>query len=80
MRRLLDGLRQAGAVIDDDGRGLLPFTVHGHGALPGGRIEIDSSASSQFVSALLIAASRFDQGAETPARRRPACRRCRTSR
>jgi 3-phosphoshikimate 1-carboxyvinyltransferase len=64
MRALLDGLRQAGAVIDDGGRGLLPFTVHGRSALPGGRIEIDSSASSQFVSALLIAASRFDQGAE----------------
>jgi 3-phosphoshikimate 1-carboxyvinyltransferase len=64
MSALLDGLRQAGARIDDGGRGLLPFTVHGQGGLPGGRIEIDSSASSQFVSALLIAASRFDQGAE----------------
>jgi 3-phosphoshikimate 1-carboxyvinyltransferase len=64
MRALLDGLRQAGAVIDDDGRGLLPFTVRGHGALPGGRVEIDSSASSQFISALLIAAGRFDRGAE----------------
>ena len=58
---LLDGLRQAGAVIEGN---LLPFTVHGQGGLPGGRIEIDSSASSQFVSALLIAASRFDRGAE----------------
>lgn len=64
MSALLDGLRQAGATIEDDGRGLLPFTVHGRGGLPGGRLEIDSSASSQFVSALLIAASRFDQGAE----------------
>ncbi|HEX4729009.1 MAG TPA: 3-phosphoshikimate 1-carboxyvinyltransferase, partial [Jatrophihabitans sp.] len=64
MRALLDGLRQAGAVIEDGGRGLLPFTVHGRGGLAGGRIEIDSSASSQFVSALLVAASRFDRGAE----------------
>jgi 3-phosphoshikimate 1-carboxyvinyltransferase len=64
MGALIDGLRQAGAVISDGGRGLLPFTVHGRGGLPGGYLEIDSSASSQFVSALLIAASRFDQGAE----------------
>ncbi|MEO6701099.1 MAG: 3-phosphoshikimate 1-carboxyvinyltransferase [Jatrophihabitantaceae bacterium] len=64
MHALIDALRQAGARITDDGRSLLPFTVHGTGGLPGGSIEIDSSASSQFVSALLIAASRFDQGAE----------------
>ena len=64
MSTLIHGLRQAGAVISDGDRGLLPFTVHGHGSVPGGSIEIDSSASSQFVSALLIAASRFDRGAE----------------
>ena len=32
--------------------------------LRGGLIELDSSASSQFLSALLLAGSRFDQGAD----------------
>ena len=36
--------------IDDGGRDALPFTVHGAGALPGGTVTIDASASSQFVS------------------------------
>jgi 3-phosphoshikimate 1-carboxyvinyltransferase len=64
MSALLDGLRQAGAVISDGGRGALPFTVHGAGALPGGRVLIDAAASSQFVSALLLAGARFDKGLE----------------
>ncbi len=61
---LIGALRQAGARIEDQGRGSLPFTVDGQGSLAGGRIELDSSTSSQFVSALLLAASRFDRGAE----------------
>jgi 3-phosphoshikimate 1-carboxyvinyltransferase len=64
MRTLLDALRQAGAVIEDGGRGALPFTVCGSGSVPGGVIELDSSASSQFLSALLLAATRFDRGAD----------------
>lgn len=40
----------------------LPFTVHGAGSIAGGELEIDASASSQFVSALLLAAPRFEQG------------------
>jgi len=64
MKTLIDGLRQAGAVISDDGRGLLPFTVRGSGSLPGGRVQIDAAASSQFVSALLLAGARFDKGLE----------------
>jgi 3-phosphoshikimate 1-carboxyvinyltransferase len=64
MSTLIDGLRQAGAVISDQGRGALPFTVHGTGSLPGGRVQIDAAASSQFVSALLLAGARFDKGLE----------------
>ncbi len=64
MSTLIDGLRQAGAVISDRGRGVLPFTVHGAGSLPGGRVQIDAAASSQFVSALLLAGPRFDKGLE----------------
>ena len=62
MSTLLDALRQAGVDIDDDGRGLLPFTVRGHGSAPGGLVEIDSSASSQFVSGLLLTGARWDKG------------------
>ncbi|MGI8664655.1 MAG: 3-phosphoshikimate 1-carboxyvinyltransferase [Jatrophihabitans sp.] len=64
MHTLLDALRQAGVAISDDGLGLLPFTVHGRGSAPGGLVELDSSASSQFISALLLAAGRFDRGIE----------------
>lgn len=56
---LVQGLRQLGADIDDD---LLPLTVHGTGGLKGGEAEIDSSASSQFVSGLLLAAPRYEAG------------------
>jgi 3-phosphoshikimate 1-carboxyvinyltransferase len=62
--QVLAALRELGAVIDDRGRGAIPFTVHGSGALPGGAVTLDASASSQFVSGLLLAAPRFDKGAE----------------
>lgn len=62
MRPLLDALRALGADIADEGRGALPFTVHGTGSLRGGRVELDASLSSQFVSALLLAGARFDEG------------------
>jgi len=61
---VLAALRELGAVIDDEGRGAIPFTVRGTGSLPGGAVTVDASASSQFVSGLLLAAPRFDKGAE----------------
>ncbi|WP_406104137.1 3-phosphoshikimate 1-carboxyvinyltransferase [Streptomyces sp. NBC_01003] len=61
---VIDALRVLGARIDDDSRGSLPMTVHGTGALDGGLVEIDASSSSQFVSALLLSAPRFNQGIE----------------
>ncbi|MFE9372847.1 3-phosphoshikimate 1-carboxyvinyltransferase [Streptomyces sp. NPDC006711] len=61
---VIEGLRALGARIDDDNRGALPMTVHGAGALEGGRVEIDASSSSQFVSSLLLSAPRFNQGVE----------------
>ncbi|GAB2486763.1 3-phosphoshikimate 1-carboxyvinyltransferase [Jatrophihabitans fulvus] len=64
MATLLDGLRQAGVEIDDGGRGAMPFTVAGRGSVPGGSVRIDASASSQFVSGLLLAAARYDKGVE----------------
>ncbi|OON81245.1 3-phosphoshikimate 1-carboxyvinyltransferase [Streptomyces tsukubensis] len=61
---VIDGLTALGARIDDGGRGSLPLTVHGCGALDGGSVEIDASSSSQFVSALLLSGPRFNQGVE----------------
>lgn len=61
---VIDALRALGARIDDDNRGALPMTVFGSGALDGGPVEIDASSSSQFVSALLLSAPRFNQGVE----------------
>ncbi|WP_306323391.1 MULTISPECIES: 3-phosphoshikimate 1-carboxyvinyltransferase [unclassified Streptomyces] len=61
---VIDALRALGARIDDEGRGALPLTVHGGGALEGGPVEIDASSSSQFVSALLLSGPRFNQGVE----------------
>lgn len=60
LRPLLDGLRQLGARIHDNGAGALPFTVHGAGRLAGGNCDLDSSASSQFLSAVLLAAAGAD--------------------
>jgi len=62
MATTIDTLRRLGVMVDDGGRGSLPFTVQGRGSLDGGMLEIDASASSQFVSALLLAGSRFGQG------------------
>lgn len=59
---LLGALADLGAVIEDEGRGAPPFIVRGHGGLRGGPVDLDSSASSQFLSALLLAAPRFEQG------------------
>ena len=42
----------------------LPLTVHGRGWVLGGSVEIDASTSSQFVSALLLAAPRFADAVE----------------
>lgn len=58
---LLDGLRQVGVRVDGDA---LPFAVHGTGSVRGGSAAIDASASSQFVSGLLLSAPRFDEGLE----------------
>ncbi len=62
MAPVLDALRHLGVQVDDDGRGALPFTVHGSGRVRGGEVTIDASASSQFVSGLLLSAARYDDG------------------
>lgn len=59
---LLEGLAQLGVTVRGGEGGTLPFTVEGRGRVPGGTVRLDASASSQFVSALLLAGSRFDRG------------------
>lgn len=61
MGPILGALRDVGARVEDGGRGALPFSVGG-GRVRGGSVRIDASASSQFVSGLLLAASRYDEG------------------
>jgi 3-phosphoshikimate 1-carboxyvinyltransferase len=56
---LLDALRVLGVRIDGTG---LPFRVHGSGSVAGGTVAIDASASSQFVSGLLLSAASFTDG------------------
>lgn len=56
---ILDALRGLG--VDIDGTAM-PFTVHGTGAVRGGAVVIDASGSSQFVSGLLLAGARFNEG------------------
>jgi len=62
MSTVVQALRDLGVTVDDGGRGLLPFTVHGTGSVRGGTVVVDASASSQFVSGLLLAGARFDHG------------------
>ena len=56
---LTQALRHLGVAIDAD---CLPLTISGAGVVTGGPVTLDSSASSQFISALLLAAPRFRCG------------------
>lgn len=60
MATTIEALRQLGARVDDSGTGTLPFTVTG--PISGGEVTIDASASSQFVSALLLIGARLPDG------------------
>ncbi|MEM1212410.1 MAG: 3-phosphoshikimate 1-carboxyvinyltransferase [Planctomycetota bacterium] len=61
--QLVDPLRELEAVIDYNASpGYPPLTIHGNGGLPGGEITLRPTLSSQFISALLIAAPHFDEG------------------
>ena len=62
MRVMIAALRALGIDISDDGRGALPFSLYGSGSVEGGELSIDASATSQFVSGLLLVAPRFTKG------------------
>jgi 3-phosphoshikimate 1-carboxyvinyltransferase len=64
MHEVLQGLRGLGVEVEDEDRGTLPFTIIGSGRVRGGRVTIDASASSQFISALLLTGARYDEGVD----------------
>jgi len=51
---VIRALEELGVQLEHDGRYTLPMVVNGTGELRGGEIDIDASASSQFLSALLM--------------------------
>lgn len=59
LSQLVRALRSLGVDVDGDA---LPITVYGRGHLPGGAVTIDSSASSQLVSGLVLIGARCEQG------------------
>jgi 3-phosphoshikimate 1-carboxyvinyltransferase len=62
MGPIVEALRSLGVSLDASPAGGLPLTVRGTGGVEGGETVIDASASSQFVSGLLLSAPRFTKG------------------
>ena len=59
---VIKALEALGVSIEHGGRYSLPLKLHGKGKISGAAITIDASASSQFVSALLLVAPSFENG------------------
>ncbi len=59
--QVLGALRTLGVDVEGDA---LPFAIRGSGAVRGGTVVVDASASSQFISALLLAGARYDEGVD----------------
>jgi 3-phosphoshikimate 1-carboxyvinyltransferase len=62
MGGVLEGLRGLGVAVEPADADRLPFTVRGRGGVAGGAVAVDASASSQFVSGLLLSGARYDAG------------------
>ena len=59
---VIGALEQLGISIEHGNKYRLPLTINGSGKVAGGVIEIDASASSQFVSALLLLGPATENG------------------
>ena len=59
---VIKALEQLGVSIEHGNKYRLPLTLNGSGHVKGGEVEIDASASSQFVSALLLLGPATDNG------------------
>ena len=62
---VITALEQLGVSIEHEGRYSLPMTLNASGSVTGGQLTIDATASSQFLSALLLVAPSFKQGLVT---------------
>jgi 3-phosphoshikimate 1-carboxyvinyltransferase len=61
MATTIDSLRKLGVEVESE-TNALPFSITATGQVVGGELSIDASASSQFVSGLLLAGARFEKG------------------
>ena len=59
---VIKALEELGIAIEHEGRYSLPLVIQAKGAIPGGALTIDASASSQFLSALLLVAPSMTNG------------------
>jgi 3-phosphoshikimate 1-carboxyvinyltransferase len=59
---VIKALEDLGIEIEHEGRYSLPMVMKSRGAIPGGELTIDASASSQFLSALLLVAPSMRDG------------------
>ena len=59
---VIKALENLGVSIEHQGRYSLPLVINGAGYITGGEAEIDASASSQFLSSLLLVAPLMKQG------------------
>lgn len=59
---VIKALEQLGVSIEHGNKYRLPLTLNGSGRVKGGEVEIDASASSQFVSSLLLLGPATDNG------------------
>ena len=59
---VIKALEELGIAIEHEGRYSLPLVINAKGAIPGGALTIDASASSQFLSALLLVAPSMTNG------------------
>jgi 3-phosphoshikimate 1-carboxyvinyltransferase len=59
---VIKALEQLGISIEHNGKYKMPITINGAGKVKGGNVEIDASASSQFVSALMLLAPATQEG------------------
>lgn len=59
---VIKALEELGIEIDHQGRYSLPLVIKGSGVIPGGKLTIDASKSSQFLSALLLVGPSMTNG------------------
>lgn len=64
MKAIIDALERLGVLISRKNGDFMPFSVIGTGSVDGGYVEIDASASSQFISGLLLCGAKFNNGIE----------------